>query len=306
MAWLEVILVIQIALLAYAYGIFPAVMALLAWRLPRRGDGQSRSPAVSLIIPAHNEQQVIREKLGNALATDYEDLEIILASDGSTDRTCEIAGEYQDRIQLLPFDRQRGKTAAMTDAISHSKGEVLCLCDANVMFEAKALKHLVNRLSDNRVGAVTADVRLQSEQSNFGLAESLYYKLERQIQLGESRLGSVIGVDGGMYVVRKELFPELPPDTVLDDFSVSMHVLNSGYDVVYEPNAVAFETSTELASSEFKRRIRIGEGTAQVLARGLWPGLRTPMRLWLFVSHKLLRWLSPLMFLFLVPLIGWL
>ena len=136
-------------------------------------------------------------------------------------------------------------------------------------------------------------MRLQSEQSSFGLAEALYYRLERSIHSGESNLGAVMGVDGGMYIIRREFFCQLPVDTVLDDFSTSMHVLRAGKKLLYEPTAIADENSTELAMDEYRRRVRIGVGAAQVILRGHRPRWSQPGRMILFVSHKLLRWMSP-------------
>ena len=162
------------------------------------------------------------------------------------------------------------------------------------MFRPDALWRLVARLSSKDVGGVTGDVRLQSEQSSFGLAETLYYRLERRIHSGESNLGAVMGVDGGMYVIRRELFCKLPTDTVLDDFSISMHVLRSGKRLLYESTAIADENSTEFAMDEFLRRVRIGVGATQVICRGLMPRWSQPCRLILFASHKLcLLYTSP-------------
>ena len=236
---------------------------------------------------------MIAQKIKNSQSLDYPNLEIIVASDGSTDRTNEIVSTFGDDVRLLDFADRRGKTSVVADAVAVSSGEILCLCDANVMFRPDALWRLVARLSSKDVGGVTGDVRLQSEQSSFGLAETLYYRLERRIHSGESNLGAVMGVDGGMYVIRRELFCKLPTDTVLDDFSISMHVLRSGKRLLYESTAIADENSTEFAMDEFLRRVRIGVGATQVICRGLMPRWSQPCRLILFASHKLLRWISP-------------
>jgi len=184
------------------------VLAARWVRLPESLPDNNLLPHVSLIIPAHNEELVLREKLLNALSLNYpqDRLEIIVASDGSTDATASIAREFADRgVRLLAFEERRGKALVLNDAIAASKGDVLMLCDANVFFEKDALRWLVAGLANPRVGAVTGDVRLQSEHSSFGLGESLYYKLERAMQLGESVAGSVMGVDGGMYIMRRNL-----------------------------------------------------------------------------------------------------
>ena len=290
--WLTVAIAMIAATLIYTYVLFPLAMAFIGQRQSSPILRSDSLPSVTLIIPAHNEEKVIKQKIQNSLELDYPDLEIIVASDKSTDRTVEITRSFE-KVTCLDFKTRRGKASVVADAIAQSRGDVLCLCDANVMFQADALWRLVSRLICHNAGGVTGDVRLESKKSSFGLGEMLYYQLERCIQHGESTLNAVIGVDGGMYVIRRELFHKLPADTILDDFSVSMHVLRSGAKLLYEPTAIANENSTEFAMDEFRRRVRIGVGASQVLCRGVFPSWRQPSRLLLFVSHKLFRWISP-------------
>ena len=187
-----------ITILVYTYLVFPVAMAIIGRRRPARLSRPEKLPPVSLIIPAHNEEDVIAQKIKNSQSIDYPNLEIFVASDGSTDRTNEIVSAFGGDVRLLDFADRRGKTSVVADAVAASSGEILCLCDANVMFRPDALWRLAARLSSKDVGGVTGDVRLQSEQSSFGLAEALYYRLERGIHSGESNLGAVMGVDGGM------------------------------------------------------------------------------------------------------------
>ncbi len=140
---------------------------------------------------------------------------------------------------------------------------------------------------------MTGVVQLASEESNFGEGESFYYLLERAVQLAESDVGSLMGVDGGMYVIRRELFEPLPAETILDDFAISMQVVRRGQRVVYQPLAKANESGTPTAMQEFRRRLRMAAGTVQILKWGYLPRFRQPVLLWQFVSHKLLRWLGP-------------
>ena len=193
----------------YAQMGYPLLAAL--WSQSRRNDDEPAEShrTLSLIIPAYNEQNVLRAKLENTISTAClrDTLQIIVASDGSSDETVEIAREYEDRgVKVLAFTERRGKASVVNDAVTEANGEIICLCDANVMFQPDALQRLVAALDDSRVGAATGDVRLASYESNFGEGESLYYRIERAIQLGESRIGSVMSVDGGMYVIRRELF----------------------------------------------------------------------------------------------------
>lgn len=279
----------------YVTVVYPAICAL-AGLLPARHTALGELPTVSLVIPAYNEEWVLDQKLQNSLAIEYpgDRLEVIVASDGSVDGTNAIARRWADRgVRLLDFTERRGKASVVNDAVAAAGGEVVCLCDANVMFRPDALKQMVCRLADPRVGAATGDVRLASDESSFGAGERLYYLMERAMQVGESRIGSLMGVDGGMYVLRKSLFHPLPKDAILDDFLVAMSILRQGFRVVYEPRAVAAENGTPLAGQEFRRRVRVTHGAVRSVMQGGLPNFRQPIAWWQYFSHKALRWLMP-------------
>ena len=178
--------------------------------------------------------------------------------------------------------------------IPEARGEIVVLCDANVMFEPRAIDRLVAHFADRRVGAATGDVQIRSEDAPFGEGEGLYYKYERFLQRCESDLGSTVTVNGGMYAIRKALFHPLPADTILDDFVIGMKVALGGHRVVYDPSAMASENATVDVRQEFRRKVRIVAGAFRELLRGgLLPGPRQWQLLWSFLSHKLLRWLVP-------------
>jgi biofilm PGA synthesis N-glycosyltransferase PgaC len=291
------------AMIVYAQLGYPLLLRLWAWWRPGRQRPEpwleQDLPQVSLIIPAFNEEVVLQSKLENSLQIAYprERLEILVASDGSRDRTVEIAREFLDAgVILIDNPINRGKATVLNEAIERAGGDVLCLCDANVMFRSDALRILVNWLREPRVGAVTGDVRLQSGDSEFGEGESFYYRLERQMQCDETALGSTMGVDGGMYVIRRELFRPIPSETVLDDFLISMNVIRAGRQIIYEPAAVALENGTPKSTDEFRRRVRVAAGVAQTLKRGQFPSMFQAGDFFRWVSHKLLRWLGPLAF----------
>jgi poly-beta-1,6-N-acetyl-D-glucosamine synthase len=292
---------IVVALVIYAQLGYALVMRLWAsfWPPRRRPDPvpDHQLPLVSLIIPAHNEEQVLRAKIENSLAIDYpkDRLEIVVASDGSTDQTTAIAREFQAKgVTLLDFQENRGKATVLNEAVHSSRGEVLCLCDANVMFHPNVLQLMVSWLQDPQVGAVTGDVQLQSSDSEFGSGESLYYRLERQLQVDETTTGSTIIVDGGMFVIRRSLFQQIPPDTVLDDYLSSMNVVRAGYQIIYDPAVVALENGTPKSSAEYRRRVRVAAGGAQSIKRGQFPHLTQGAAMFRWASHKLARWLGPL------------
>jgi cellulose synthase/poly-beta-1,6-N-acetylglucosamine synthase-like glycosyltransferase len=306
---MQIVFWVSLALIAYTVGCYPLLMWVVCRgrrRAPARLDDP---PQVSLIVAAYNEEIVLEAKIENSLRLDYppERLEIIIASGGSTDSTLEIARRYESRgVRALDLPAKRGKASAVNDAAAVSAGAVLCLSDANVMLRPDALQKLVAPLADARIGAVTADVRLESDQSDFGAGESLYYKLERAVQLGESRFGSVMGVDGGLYVIRRELFQPLAADTILDDFVTSMNVSRQHRRIVYEPDAIATENGTPSWKDEFRRRVRVMVGAVQSIKRGKWPPLSRPVEVWQYLSHKLLRWVQPVSLLLLLVSSGWL
>lgn len=291
---------IALGLLVYAQVGYPLLMLPFARKRQAPAMENDAMPGVTLVIPAYNEEAVLRAKLENSLRIDYPSakLEIIVASDGSSDQTIPIANEFVSRgVRVLAFQERRGKASIVTDAVAASSHPLVCLCDANVMFLPDALRRMVEHFAAPKVGAVSGDVRLASEESDFGSGESAYYGVERLVQLGECAVGSMMGVDGGMFVVRRELFRPLAPDTILDDFVTSMNVIQQGYKIVYESDAVAHENGTPSWRHEYRRRIRVNTGAMQCLKRGQYPRLTQPVELWQFLSHKFLRWIGPVLLL---------
>jgi cellulose synthase/poly-beta-1,6-N-acetylglucosamine synthase-like glycosyltransferase len=288
-----------LALLAYVYLGYPLLLAALPKRdAAAKADlPEDRLPMVSLIVAAYNEEKVIEEKVRNALALDYprEKLEIWVASDGSTDRTNEVLARFEgEGIRVNYVEPRGGKTRALNLTVPRTSGEILVFSDANAMYRPDALRKLVRHFANPAVGAVSGDVRLLNEDVSFGQSEGLYYRYERWIQLQESRLGSIIGVDGAMYALRRELFVPPSNNIILDDFVISMTAAGKGFRVLYDPEAVATESATPDAAQEFRRKIRISAGAAQAAVQGEGlPPLRQPLLLWGYLSHKALRWLSP-------------
>lgn len=281
--------------LTYIYLIYPGLMWIAGHLRTRRKHRLTDRPSVTLVVPAHNEAEVLNAKLANIFQIDYpaDRLEIIVASDGSTDETVAIARQnVSTRLKILDLPRG-GKATALNAAVAEATGDIVCLCDANVMFRPDAITRLVERFGEPGVGAVTGDVRLASYESDFGAGETIFYEMERQIQRGESRFGSVMGVDGGMYVVRRELFQPIAPDTILDDFTLSIGIIRQGFRIAYEPAAIATENGTPTSAAEFHRRVRIAAGSVQSLKRLVWPPISRPVEFWQYLSHKFLRWLGP-------------
>jgi cellulose synthase/poly-beta-1,6-N-acetylglucosamine synthase-like glycosyltransferase len=291
-----------VVLLAQTYFLYPLWLLLLARVRPGRQGSPAAPeawPAVSLVVAAHDEAECIGEKIRNSLALDYpaDRLEVLIGSDGSTDGTDEIvAGQVDPRIRLSAAPRV-GKTSVLNRCIPEARGEIVVLSDANTRIEPGALKALVSHFEDPDVGAVCGRLQLYNP-TRAEYEESAYWKYESWLKALEGTQGAVVGANGGLYALRRDLFTRLPPSTIVDDFVIALRLLDEGYEVLYEAAALAWEETTEDYGREFGRRARIAAGNFQSL--GLVPGLLSPFRgfpAFAFWSHKVLRWFAPALML---------
>lgn len=282
---------------AFTYFGYPLLAGLLARLFGRPHRMAPVEPAVTMLIPAHNEAVVIAAKLQNALGLDYprDKLQIRVLSDGSVDGTDEIVRRFADRgVELQRIEPRGGKPNAINQGVAHARGEILVMSDANTMLARDALRKLVRHFADPDVGAVTGDVRLLSDTVSYGVGEGLFYRLERFLQISEAKLWTAIGVDGGMYAMRRNLYVPNRPDTLVDDFVIAMNVAKAGARVVYDPEAIATEDAVSDPAQELRRRYRTTAGGFQSLFEGLGrPGFDRPVLLAAYLGHKALRWLGP-------------
>src|SRR5438105_2347480 len=261
----------------------------------RRTPEQLGLPHVSVLVAAYNEASCIGRRIVNLLEQDYpaDCMEIVVGSDGSTDGTEAIVQHYAARGVKLSRGERMGKAGVLARLIGMAHGEVLVLTDANTEFEKDAIRQLVQHLRDPAVGLVCGRLRLHSPLGA-PIVEGAYWKLESLLKMYESRRGCVMGANGGIYAVRKTLFPPLPVGTVVDDFVAALRILQSGHEVRYEPEAVAHEETAPAHTDEYRRRVRIAAGAFRALSqfRDLLAPRQgfTAFALW---SHKVLRWLVP-------------
>jgi biofilm PGA synthesis N-glycosyltransferase PgaC len=307
---MRVIFWLSLGLTVYVYAGYPLILAMLRrWAHPTISD-EHHCPFLSLVIAAYNEEKVLHEKLQNSLALQYPraKLEIVVASDGSTDATNTIVKAYEKSgVVLHQVIPRGGKARALGTVVPQVRGEIIVLSDANTMYHPDALQKLVRHFADRTVGAVSGDVQLVDAAPSHARSESLYYRYERWLQSVESELGSIVGADGAMYALRRSLFAPPSVGLILDDFVISMNVARSGYRVLYEPEAVATEQGTLSSQEEFLRKVRIVSGGMQALRRGEGlPRWRQPFLLFCYVSHKLLRWFVPCFLLLLLLSSFWL
>jgi len=306
---LEVLFWLSAATILYTYVGFPLLLFLRS-RWCRRDPQQADiTPAVSLIVVAHNEAACIRKKLDNLLALDYprDCLDIIVASDGSDDGTNDIVAQYETKgIKLLALPR-RGKIPTLNAAVAHASGEILAFSDANSLYTPNALRSLARPFADASVGGVAGNQSYidGDRGSSAAQGERVYWNFDQQLKRYQSAAGSVTSATGAIYAIRRELF-EPVPSGVCDDAVISYRVVVRGFRMMFEPEAKAYESVSSSARAEFRRKVRI-------CARGLRGLLAVPQlfhpfhygfySLQLF-SHKLLRWLLvwPLITLFLTSL----
>jgi poly-beta-1,6-N-acetyl-D-glucosamine synthase len=275
------------ALVAYTYLGYPLLLALLA-RLRRPHRTADLTPPVDVVIAAYNEADCIAHKLENTLALDYppDGLRILVVTDGSTDATPEIVRRYAGRgVALLHQPERQGKAAALARAMPHLTGEAILFTDANCALPPQALRRMARHLADPQVGGVSGVKGVASE------GEGLYWRYEGWLKALESRLGSVIGAPGEVWLARRAAYAAPPPDILLDDFYASVAMAARGWRVVYEPQARSQEAAPPGLAAEWRRRARNAAGGWQAIGR-LGIVWRSDARLaWQFLSHRVLRWM---------------
>jgi cellulose synthase/poly-beta-1,6-N-acetylglucosamine synthase-like glycosyltransferase len=272
-------------------------------------------PSVTVIVAIRNERDNLPRRLANLLAQEYppERLDIVVVCNGSVDGSEEIARQWvrsEPRVRVLTSPAERGKAGALSMAAAHTAAEVILFADARQTFARDAVARIVEPFSDPDVGAVTG--RLEVRRADVASVEGvrMYWGLESRLRDAEGRSGSVIGATGAIYGIRRSLFPDMPPNLILDDVYIPLRIAMLGHRVVMAPRAVAFDVPSSDQKAEYARKRRTMVGNIQLI--GVIPGLLSPFRNPLFmrfVSHKLLRLLTPFCFvalLFLSALLpGW-
>jgi cellulose synthase/poly-beta-1,6-N-acetylglucosamine synthase-like glycosyltransferase len=268
------------------------------------GGESSQLPSVTLIISAYNEERVIGQKIENALSLDYppELLEIVVVSDGSNDRTCEIVSAFAHRGAVLRhYEGRIGKTACLNRALPLATGTIIVFSDANSTYERGALRALVHPFRSGTVGFVTGWTKYGSQEGPAAASLGLYSRLELLTKELESRLGSCIGADGAIFAIRKELFLPLR-DSDINDFVIPLSINQQGYRGVLRRDAICFEKDAGGAKGEFQRQVRITNRTIRAIMnyRRLLNPFRFGFLAFEIFSHKVCKFLVPI---FLVALL---
>jgi cellulose synthase/poly-beta-1,6-N-acetylglucosamine synthase-like glycosyltransferase len=306
---LRLLLAVSSGLILYTYFGYPFILLLLTnikqiaddinfglGKRNRRRRRDTKSPTVSLVFAAHNEAGVIGSKMRNCGEIDYpsDRFEILVGCDGCTDRTAELARNANvPNAHIFEFLERGGKPATLNQLVPMAQGDIVVFCDANTMFQPDTINSLVRHFEGRDVGCVCGELRLVDIGKKRS-SESLYWKYETMLKFLESRLNMLVGANGGVFAIRRQLFAPLPADGIIDDFLVAMGIRAGGHRVIYDPEAIATEEVAEGVRHEFARRVRIGAGNFHAL-KYTWK-LLNPTRGWIafsYWSHKVFRWIVP-------------
>jgi cellulose synthase/poly-beta-1,6-N-acetylglucosamine synthase-like glycosyltransferase len=290
---------IALALLVYLYAGYPLVAWWRARASPRWHQREPIVPLVTVVVVAHNEAATIVGRIQNLLALDYpaDRLDVVIASDGSTDDTVARARSHVDpRVAVRSFRRRRGKAAVLNDVVPSARGEIVVLADARQRFESAAVQTLVSNFADPSVGAVSGELMLNAGTTATGDGVGFYWRYEKFIRRHESRTDSTVGATGAIYAIRRPLFEPIPANTILDDVLVPMRVVRRGYRVLFDERSRAVDGPSATPHQELIRKTRTIAGLFQLFCRERW--LLNPLRnrLWFETwSHKILRLAAPLL-----------
>jgi len=253
-------------------------------------------PEVTLFITAYNEKDFVVPKMENCLALDYpkEKLKIVWVTDGSDDGTPELLQQYEaDGVKVYHQAERKGKINAMQRGVKFVNTPILIFSDANTLLSKDSIRRIVRQFSNPKVGCVSGEKRILMEhQQSAEATEGIYWKYESKLKQWDAQVYSVVGAAGELFAIRTELFQEIEPDTLLDDFIISLRIAMQGYIIGYDPAAYALETPSANVKEELKRKVRISAGGIQSIFR-LKPLLNPFKYGWLsfqYISHRVLRW----------------
>lgn len=285
---------------AYTYLGYPLVLWLM---LKIKGNKRAREtmppegfePEVCLFITAYNERDFVRQKVENSLQLDYprEKVQYLWVTDGSDDGTPDLLMEYPHN-EVIHQPERNGKMHAMNRGMKFVNAPIVIFSDTNTLLNRNAIREIVKCFADRQVGCVAGEKRIMQNVADVASAagEGLYWKYESRVKKMDAQLNSAVGAVGELFAIRTSLFKEVEPDTILDDFIISLRIAMEGYRIAYSPLAYAEETASLNVREELKRKIRIAAGGMQSLIRlkSLLNPFRYGLLAWQFFSHKVLRW----------------
>ena len=301
----EIIFWLTIGIISYTYFGYPVFIIFLSLFINHKIHKREVEPNVTFLITAYNEEKNIATKLENTLSLDYpkEKLEIVVASDASEDKTDQIVREFSERgVILHRVEGRVGKTETQNQTVKMAKGDIVIFSDATTQYKKDALRKIVRNYNDPSVGAVSGRYEyVNPTGAPVGLGTILFWKYENSVKSGQTRIETVTGCCGCIYSVRKSLYEPLPRD-IISDLVEPLKILEKGYRIAFEPEAVAYEETTETSEEEFGMRVRVisrGMHGLWYMRRLLNPFNYSFIAFQLF-SHKVLRWMIPFLLPFLL------
>ncbi|MDP9054815.1 MAG: glycosyltransferase [Acidobacteriota bacterium] len=261
----------------------------------RQRSGGHESFGVSLVFAAHDEAEIIEEKMRNCGALNYPGvIEILVGCDACSDDTAVLArASGLPNLHVSDYRERSGKPMVLNRMVPQAAGEIVVFSDANTMLDRDAILHITRHFADPDVGCVSGELHFTTHNGAVK-SEGAYWRYEQLLKFFESRLNMLVGANGGVFAIRRELFTPLPRFAIIDDFLIAMRIRAAGYKVVYDPQAIAYEETAADARQEFQRRKRIGAGAFHAL-RYTWKLLLPTAGSVCFSywSHKIFRWLVP-------------
>lgn len=316
MLQLKIIFWVLLFIIAYTYVGYGILLYLIikirrVFKMGKKPNpNPDYEPEVTLFIAAYNEKDFVDAKMKNSLELEYpkEKLNIIWVTDGSDDGTPDLLRKYPNTT-VHHLNERNGKIGAMNRGMAFVKTPIVIFSDANTGLGKESIRRIVNLFASPKVGCVSGEKRIINKETDVasGAGEGLYWKYESTLKKWDAELYSVVGAAGELFAIRTELYRHVEPDTLLDDFIISLRVAQDGYTIQYDPDAYAIETASANVKEELKRKIRISAGGIQAIVR-----LRSLLNIFKYgtlsfqyISHRVLRWtLTPLCLLILIPLLS--
>ena len=295
---IEFIFWFTIGIIFYTYFGYPLLTLILSLFVHNPVDKEDIEPTVTFLITAYNEEKSIRQKLENTLSLDYprDKLEVMVASDGSTDNTDHIVREFPDKnVVLHRVEGRVGKTETQNQAVNAAKGDIVIFSDATTTYKKDAIRNIVRNYNDPSIGAVSGRYEyVNPTGAPVGLGTIIFWKYENFIKSRQTRIKTITGCCGCIYSVLRSAYEPLPRD-IISDLVEPLKILEKGYRIAFEPEAVAHEVTEETVGEEFSMRVRVITRAMNGLmyVKTLLNPMKYPFVSFQLISHKVLRWLIP-------------
>jgi poly-beta-1,6-N-acetyl-D-glucosamine synthase len=302
---MQFIFLISLFLIIYCYFGYPFLIYFFARFFRKKINKSPIEPTVSIVISAYNEEDCIADKINNLLSLDYPTakMEIIIGSDGSTDKTNYILQSFTlPNLSFYAYSQRRGKMATINELVAKAKNDIVVFTDARQSFERNTIRELVANFNDQNIGCVSGELHFKSLTGAGGTAKgiNLYWNYEKFLRRCESQFHSMLGATGAIYAIRRELFTPIPQSIVLDDMFVPLRIIEQGFRAVFDANAKAYDIVADNPKEEYRRKARTLYGNYQIFYYflGLFNPLTSPIAIQLF-SHKFLRVVAPFLLILL-------